>query len=112
MDAEWNKPDRHDSYLMQIACEIRRVLHKRPDKVKLSHFRLMFGEEPKKRKKKLTRQQASERSMAAWFVGVGVNPDTAKNAFQRTRSQSGQLITKDATTPVLPDPDSVKLKDE
>lgn len=110
MDSEWNKPDRHDSYLMQVACEIHRVLHKHPDRVKPQHFRLTFGDETKKKQKKLTRQEASERSMAMWFMGVGMNPDQARLAFARTRSQSGELLSTSAE-PVLPNPDDIKLKD-
>lgn len=105
LDMEWNKPDRHDGYLMQIACEIRRMFAKHPQNVKMSHFRLKFGgeEAEKKRRKNLTRQQASEESMARWFVGVGLSPDQAKQAFTRSRTQSGQTI--------LPDPNDMRLKD-
>lgn len=109
MDAEWNKPDRHDSYLMQVCCEIRRVLSKHPDRVKPHHFRLMFGDEHKKKQRKLTRQQAAEQSMARWFIGVGMNPEQAKLAFTRTRSQSGESVNK--PEPLIPDPNSLKLKD-
>lgn len=37
-------PSRSDYYLMGIMCEVRRVLHRRPDKVKLNQFRLRFNE--------------------------------------------------------------------
>ena len=39
---ELNHPSRSDNYLMQIACEVRRVLHKQPARVQLDHFVLEF----------------------------------------------------------------------
>lgn len=41
-DALLDRPDRTDSYLMQIACEVRRVLSKKPGEIKLKDFRLRF----------------------------------------------------------------------
>jgi len=40
--AEWNAPSRSDYYLMQIACEVRRVLRKNPESIKLDSFKIPF----------------------------------------------------------------------
>lgn len=37
-----NQPARGDHYLMQVACEVRRVLSRHPSDHKLDHFRLKF----------------------------------------------------------------------
>ena len=39
---EESRPSRADWYAMQTACEVRRVLAKRPGSIKLEHFRLRF----------------------------------------------------------------------
>ena len=36
-------PDPTQYYLMQIAAEVRRVLAKQPNSIKLDHFELQFG---------------------------------------------------------------------
>lgn len=40
---EWNRPDRHDYYLMQIAARVAGVLSKRPDRYTLDKFKIAFG---------------------------------------------------------------------
>lgn len=42
LDDEWNTPTRTDHYLMQIAQEVRRVLRKNPNKIKLKQFAIEF----------------------------------------------------------------------
>lgn len=39
-----NKPVRGDYYLMQVACEVRRVLSKSPGNIQMDNFRLKFVE--------------------------------------------------------------------
>ena len=41
---EMNRPSRSDYYLMQIACEVARVLAKDPRKIQQKHFLLEFSE--------------------------------------------------------------------
>jgi len=41
--AQNNEPSRSDFYLMQIAAEVRRVLHKTPNSVKTDDFQLKFS---------------------------------------------------------------------
>jgi len=56
---EWNKPDRADYYLAQIACEIRRSQAKHPGSIKLKDFILRF--KPKEGKK-LTKTQLERKT--------------------------------------------------
>lgn len=42
LDLQWDQPDRSDYYLMQIAREVRRVLHKHPEKVTTEDFKIGF----------------------------------------------------------------------
>jgi hypothetical protein len=43
LDQQWNVPSRSDNYLMQIAQEVKRVLHRDPNKVTLDEFKLEFN---------------------------------------------------------------------
>jgi len=65
---QWDRPDRTDQYLMQIACEVVRSRVKDPAKVKLSHFKLDFGRSGRERP--VTREQATRWSQAAWFSSM------------------------------------------
>lgn len=50
-EEEWKEPTLSDYYLMQIAQEVRRVLSKNPNNVKLEDFQIKFQDkesEPKK----------------------------------------------------------------
>ena len=42
LDDQWNKPDRRDHYLMQIACEVRRGYVKKASAVKFDQFKIPF----------------------------------------------------------------------
>ncbi|MHC4687246.1 MAG: hypothetical protein ACYTEW_23490, partial [Planctomycetota bacterium] len=64
MDEQWNRPSRSDQYLMQIAQEVRRVLSKDPEAIKLDHFKIRFELVEKKPTPKLTRSQVSKRGLA------------------------------------------------
>lgn len=39
---EWNRPDRHDYYVMQTAAEVRRGNSKNPRSVQTDHMRIPF----------------------------------------------------------------------
>lgn len=64
---QWNSPSRSDNYLMQIACEVRRVLSRRPGRVQMKHFQIRFG---KQSAKKLSTQQATAISKARWVSSM------------------------------------------
>lgn len=57
-DSEWNKPDRTDHYLMQIAAQIVAVNSKETDTVLLSDFKIPF--ETKKEKVSNTVEKTAE----------------------------------------------------
>ena len=44
LEEQWDRPSRGDYYLMQVACQVARVLAKHPDKIKLEHFQLRFSD--------------------------------------------------------------------
>jgi hypothetical protein len=62
---QWSVPSREDYYLAQIACEVRRVLSRKPGKVLLKDFVLQFGE-GKAKPPPMTREQAAEAAKARW----------------------------------------------
>lgn len=68
---QWDRPDRHDWYLMQLACEVRRVLSKKPASIKVQDFKLRFGTEKTKSKPR-TREEAAALSKAKWLGFVEI----------------------------------------
>ena len=58
IEEEWKTPQRHDYYLMQIAQEVRRVLSKKPNSIKLEHFKLGFGEQEAKPRQDVATQKS------------------------------------------------------
>lgn len=63
MALQWDSPDRSDYYLMQVACEVRRVLSRDPRAISISDFKLQFRE---------AGPAVRRDSKAAWFAGVGL----------------------------------------
>ena len=64
LDEQWNRPDRRDHYLMQVALEVRRTISKR--RLGLDDFRLRSHKEREKRGLQLSREQAAAVSKARW----------------------------------------------
>jgi hypothetical protein len=62
---QWSVPSRGDYYLAQIACEVRRVLSRKPGKVLLKDFVLQFGD-ARAKPPPMTREQAAEAAKARW----------------------------------------------
>lgn len=60
---EWSRPSRSDYYQMQTACEVRRVLSKKPRQVKIKHFHLEFDGSDRPR---MSQEQAVAWSKAKW----------------------------------------------
>jgi hypothetical protein len=60
-------------YLMQVACEVRRVLAKHPNSIRPEHFLLKFSGkgERKNSNSNLTREQATAIARARWFKATG-----------------------------------------
>jgi hypothetical protein len=60
---QWNEPTRTDDYLAQIACEVRRGWVKKPQSVRLQHFRLRYEGAPAAD----GRHAAAEASKQVWL---------------------------------------------
>lgn len=65
LEMQWNVPDRHDQYLMSIAAEVRRVLHKNPQSVKIDDFRLRFSKSESPPKRRPPVSEAEKRRITA-----------------------------------------------
>lgn len=65
MDEEWNIPDRHDNYIMMVACEVCRVLMKNKNAVQPKDFKLKF--EKPITPEKLSMEEATRRSKITWL---------------------------------------------
>jgi hypothetical protein len=72
-EEEWHHHTKQDYYLAQIACEIRRIGKKHPERIKLKTFLLEFERlDEKKPEEELTQEEYTARSKAAWLGGLGV----------------------------------------
>jgi len=56
---------------MQVACEVRRVLSSKPNRIKLSHFVLKFGAG----RDTVDAEKAAERSKSTWFAILRLDKD-------------------------------------
>lgn len=66
IDRQWNRPDRTDFYLMQVACEVRRVLSRKPAGIKIDDFRLPFGEEGQRELKRQDAEEIAKQAKQGW----------------------------------------------
>jgi hypothetical protein len=71
LDMQWDQPDRTDCYLMQVACEVRRVLARNPRAIHVKDFKLKFPR--RSRTKVMSKEQAAAWSKARWFAAVGLD---------------------------------------
>jgi hypothetical protein len=73
LQLELNRPSRSDQYIMQLTAEVRRILHKHPNRVKLKDF-LLKWESPEERRRRLasiTPEYAEAMAMARWMGVLG-----------------------------------------
>lgn len=79
LDMQWELPDRHDHYLMQLHAEVRRLLAKHPQSVKVEDSKIKFTKQDPKtlQRKKWTPEQRMNVSKAMWFGAVGMKPTEA-----------------------------------
>jgi hypothetical protein len=75
LDEEWNRPSRSDHYQMQTAMVVAQANAKSPKKVKFKHYKLDFGPAGRKKRPKMTREQAAAHSKAKW-LGIMTAPVT------------------------------------
>lgn len=74
LDDQWNSPDRHDFYLMQIAAEVRRPNVKTPSRVQMKDFVVKFEERGSKRKLSQAQKDLMNRlNKSKWLAVVGLN---------------------------------------
>ena len=106
LEMDMNYPDKLCSYLMQVACEVRRVLRKNPNEVKLKDFQLKFGKDEAsaiKSSRTVTIEQEAAFAKAKWglaLAGVrqeaeerkqmGTNPTKSSQTMPRSSSASSK----------------------
>lgn len=66
-----NAVGKQEAYLMQIACEVRRVLHSSPSNVKISDFKLTFETGRHTPESEATPEEASRVSKLRWLGAFG-----------------------------------------
>lgn len=72
LEMQWDMPSRTDCYLMQIACEVARVLAKNRNKIKVKDFKLLFGNS---KKPKMNQEVYTALSKSRWATLIGKVPD-------------------------------------
>lgn len=90
LDLQWDRPTLSDYYLMQIAAEVKRVLSKSPNKIKLKDFLLKFGNQREKVQE--TPEQAAAKSKAAWVGWVS-------GVWNAMKSRNAQIKSDSEITP-------------
>lgn len=72
LEIDWNRPNPDQAYLMQIACEVARVLAKNPRSIRLEHFKSpMSFSFRRQRTRQLTREESAKRKKALWIGAFG-----------------------------------------
>lgn len=69
-DGEWHRPSLSDHYSMQIAQEVRRVLSRKPNSIKLEHFKLQFERPTEKTEEDEQRQLEIDKSVWAFRLSA------------------------------------------
>ena len=70
LDEQSENPSIHEHYLMQIACEVRRVLSKKPADVHLDHFKLKFKRQTPSKPE--TQEEAASKAKSKWLSMLGL----------------------------------------
>jgi len=81
---EWNQPDRHDHYLMQIAAEIRSIFNKN---VTIDKLKIPFKSTTDTKRKVATkeeREEATRLAKAAWSARLKTTTGVPSNDRNRT----------------------------
>jgi hypothetical protein len=72
LEMEFDRPDRIDYYLMQIAAEVRRGNVKKPNSVKMEKFHLKFTHQRRRPKTQEEIDRITVASQARWMSAVGM----------------------------------------
>lgn len=67
LNEQFNEPSRTDYYLMQLSCEVRRILNKHPNRVKTDQFKLKFKYKEGKATDIQTREQKIQSTKNLWI---------------------------------------------
>jgi len=73
LEQDLNAFHREDYFLAQIAQEIRRTVVKEPEEVKIETFLRKFEKKVVEVKRKLTREEAAEKSKRRWLPWAGLS---------------------------------------
>lgn len=76
LDEQWNSPDLHCYYMMQIAQEVRRVLSTKPNDITIDQFKLPFARSTPDRKPEEVSQEHIENIKSVWIARVGGEVET------------------------------------
>ncbi len=72
-EEEWEHPNPTQYYLMQIAQEVCRVISKKPEKIKLEHFKMQFSRAVQPPPKpKAVKDRMTEYTKLKWKMAVGL----------------------------------------
>lgn len=85
IEDEFDRPNRSDHYLMLIAAEVRRVLSKNPNLIKLNDFKLNFKDPPELTLEEATRISKARVAARSRRPKPPVPPRKAPDARNRTR---------------------------
>lgn len=70
LDMDMDQPDRHDHYLMGVACEVRRTRAENPNEVQPGDLRLEF--QPREQaEKEVSVEEATRMARGRWAAVLG-----------------------------------------
>lgn len=62
LDEQWDEPDRHDHYIMDLSMQVASILNKKASSLKLSMFKLKFGSTEDQEKEDVEKSKSRWRS--------------------------------------------------
>ncbi len=73
LELEWNRPDRHDNYVMALIAAVKSVLRKKPANIDDQQIKFVFEKPgPKKPLSPGEVKRITKQAKAGWFGMVGV----------------------------------------
>jgi ADP-glucose pyrophosphorylase len=72
LEMQWERPNRTDWYLMQIAAEVRKGLVKKPNSVKTENLKIKFVLDRKRSAPPPTAQEQMMTSKQCWLGAAGL----------------------------------------
>ena len=94
LKAQRNIPDRHDWYLMALTCEVRRILSKEPNRIKIKDFQLQFKEEKtEKPRAERTLEERQAEAMSFWKAALGGLPPRPPKGNHEIEDRDGGRLS-------------------